>query len=86
MNNDFFDNYQNPYSNIYLNDEFKKLFKKNFSFDNIYEEIDYAKQIFQKYKRWPVFNVTDRALEETASEITRIVCQRMGIKNKNYVF
>ncbi len=51
--------------------------------DNIYEEIEYAKIIFQKNKRWPVFNVTDRALEETASEITRNVCQRMGIKNKN---
>ena len=54
--------------------------------DNIYDEIDYAKGIFQKYKRWPVLNVTDRALEETASEITRIVCQRMGIKNKSYIF
>lgn len=53
---------------------------------NIYDEIEYAKLIFQKHKRWPVFNVTDRALEETASEITRIVCQRMGIKNKNYIF
>ncbi|MCB0379165.1 MAG: kinase/pyrophosphorylase [Bdellovibrionales bacterium] len=54
--------------------------------DNIYKEIEYAKKVFQKHKRWPVFNVTDRALEETASEITRIVCQRMGIKNKNYIF
>ena len=54
--------------------------------DNIYDEIEYAKKIFQKNKKWPVFNVTERALEETASEITRIVCQRMGIKNKNYVF
>jgi [pyruvate, water dikinase]-phosphate phosphotransferase / [pyruvate, water dikinase] kinase len=54
--------------------------------DNIYDEIEYAKEIFQRHKRWPVFNVTDRALEETASEVTRIVCQRLGIKNKNYVF
>ena len=54
--------------------------------DNIYDEIEYAKSIFQKYKRWPVLNVTDRALEETASEVTRIVCQRMGIKNKSYIF
>lgn len=54
--------------------------------DKIYEEQEYAKKIFKKNKRWPVFNVTDRALEETASEITRIVCQRLGIKNKNYVF
>lgn len=54
--------------------------------DNIYDEIEYAKQVFKQYKRWPVLNVTDRALEETASEITRLVCQRMGIKNKNYIF
>lgn len=54
--------------------------------DNIYEELEYAKEVFKKNKRWPVFNVTDRALEETASEITRIVCQRLGIKNKSYVF
>lgn len=54
--------------------------------DNIFDEIEYAKQIFGQHKRWPVLDVTDRALEETASEITRIVSQRMGLKNKNYVF
>lgn len=48
--------------------------------DNIYEEIDYAKELFSKNKRWPVFNVTERALEETATEITRIICTRMGLK------
>jgi [pyruvate, water dikinase]-phosphate phosphotransferase / [pyruvate, water dikinase] kinase len=54
--------------------------------DKIYEEIDYAKELFSKNKRWPVFNVTDRALEETATEITRIICVRMGIKNTNGMF
>jgi [pyruvate, water dikinase]-phosphate phosphotransferase / [pyruvate, water dikinase] kinase len=48
--------------------------------DKIYEEIDYAKELFSKNKRWPVFNVTERALEETATEITRIICTRMGLK------
>ncbi len=48
--------------------------------DNIFEEIDYAKELFSKNKRWPVFNVTERALEETATEITRIICTRMGLK------
>jgi [pyruvate, water dikinase]-phosphate phosphotransferase / [pyruvate, water dikinase] kinase len=48
--------------------------------ENIFEEIDYAKELFSKNKRWPVFNVTERALEETATEITRIICTRMGIK------
>lgn len=49
--------------------------------DKIFEEIDYAKAIFKKNKRWPIFNVTDRALEETANEITKLICMRMGIKH-----
>ncbi|MCB9072395.1 MAG: kinase/pyrophosphorylase [Bdellovibrionaceae bacterium] len=48
--------------------------------DKIYDEIDYAKKIFAQNKRWPVFNVTERALEETATEILRVVCTRMGFK------
>lgn len=48
----------------------------------IQREVDYALEIFKKNKRWPVFNVTERALEETASEITRIVISRMGLPDK----
>lgn len=48
--------------------------------DKIYDEIDHAKKIFSHNKRWPVFNVTERALEETATEILRVICTRMGIK------
>ena len=48
--------------------------------DKIFEEIDFAKELFSKNKRWPVFNVTERALEETATEITRVICNRMGLK------
>lgn len=48
------------------------------SLQHIVKEIEYAEELFQKNKRWPVFNVTDRALEETASEITKIVGARMG--------
>lgn len=49
------------------------------SLSNISKEIDYAEQIFKQNKRWPVFNVTERALEETAGEIVKIVSSRMGI-------
>lgn len=48
------------------------------SMGHIAKEIEYAEEIFKKNKRWPVFNVTERALEETAAEITRIVATRMG--------
>src|SRR6185312_3497438 len=48
------------------------------SLSNIMKEIEYAHEIFKQNKKWPVFNVTERALEETATEITRIVAARMG--------
>lgn len=50
------------------------------SLAHIQKEIDYAMDLFKKNKRWPVFNVTDRALEETASEIIKIVATRMNLK------
>ena len=48
------------------------------SLSHISREIDYAHEVFKQNKRWPVFNVTERALEETATEITRIIAARMG--------
>ena len=48
------------------------------SMSQIAREIDYATEIFKRNRKWPVFNVTERALEETATEITRIVGARMG--------
>lgn len=48
------------------------------SLSHIAKEIEFAHQLFKQNKRWPVFNVTERALEETATEITRIVGARMG--------
>lgn len=54
--------------------------------DKIYEEIEYAKEIYKQNKRWPVFNVTDKALEETASDIARLVSSRLGLNKKNLLF
>lgn len=48
------------------------------SLSHIAQEIEYAHELFKQNKKWPVFNVTERALEETATEITRIVAARMG--------
>lgn len=48
------------------------------SSQHILKEIEYAEDLFKQNKRWPVFNVTERALEETASEIVRIIASRMG--------
>lgn len=46
---------------------------------HIHKEIEYASQIFKQNRRWPVFDVTDRALEETAAEIVRVVASRLDI-------
>jgi regulator of PEP synthase PpsR (kinase-PPPase family) len=48
------------------------------SIQHILKEIEYAEGLFKQNKRWPVFNVTERALEETASEIVRVIAARMG--------
>jgi regulator of PEP synthase PpsR (kinase-PPPase family) len=45
----------------------------------IEQEMEYAQALFKKNRKWPVFNVTDRALEETAAEILRIVASRMDL-------
>lgn len=49
------------------------------SLANISKEIEYAEGIFKQNRRWPVFNVTERALEETASEIVRVIAARLGL-------
>lgn len=40
------------------------------------EEIEWANSIFNENKRWPIFNVTGKALEETAAEITKLLNMR----------
>ncbi len=40
------------------------------------EEIEWANRLFSENKRWPVFNVTNKALEETAAEIMKLLNMR----------
>lgn len=47
----------------------------------VLEELEWANNIFKENKRWPVFNVTEKAIEETASEILRLLNMR-----KNNIF
>lgn len=44
--------------------------------EKVNEEIAYADEIFKKNRKWAVFNVTGKALEETASEIIRLMASR----------
>ena len=47
----------------------------------VLEEVEWANSLFEENKRWPVFNVTDKALEETAAEILKLINMR-----KNNIF
>ena len=49
--------------------------------EKVYKEVEAIQTLFQKQK-WPVLNVTERALEETAGEIIRIISKRMRIDVK----
>jgi len=44
--------------------------------EKVNEEIAYADEIFKKNRKWAVFNVTGKALEETAAEIIRLMASR----------
>ncbi|OFZ21641.1 MAG: phosphate kinase [Bdellovibrionales bacterium GWB1_55_8] len=44
--------------------------------EKVNQEIEYANEIFSKNRRWPVFNVTGKALEETSAEIVRLMESR----------
>jgi [pyruvate, water dikinase]-phosphate phosphotransferase / [pyruvate, water dikinase] kinase len=44
--------------------------------EKVNEEIEYANELFRRNRKWPVFNVTGKALEETASEIIKLMASR----------
>ena len=55
--------------------------KKYASMDYITQETEYVMSIFRKHRRWPVFDITEKALEETATEIIKVISHRLGDKN-----
>src|SRR5215813_3865372 len=44
---------------------------------HIDNEIAYSREIFRKHANWPVIDVTNRAIEETAADILRIYQERI---------
>jgi len=49
--------------------------------EKVVDELEWANELFKQNKRWPVFNVTDKALEETATDIMKLISMR-----KNNIF
>jgi len=43
------------------------------NFDRVVEEIEWCKDLFRKNRRWPVFDVSGKALEETAAEVEKVI-------------
>jgi [pyruvate, water dikinase]-phosphate phosphotransferase / [pyruvate, water dikinase] kinase len=43
------------------------------SLQHIHEEIEWVRQLYTRNRRWPIFDVTNKALEETAAEIERTI-------------
>ena len=43
------------------------------SLEHVVDEIEYCKGLFRKNRRWPVFDVTGKALEETATEVEKVI-------------
>ncbi len=41
--------------------------------EHVHSEIDYCNSLFKKNRRWPVFDVTGKALEETATEVENYI-------------
>lgn len=48
----------------------------------VLDELEWANQIFKENKRWPIFNVTNKALEETAAEIMKLLNMRKNNRFK----
>ncbi len=51
--------------------------------DRVLDEVEYANDIFKRNRRWSVFNVTGKALEETATEIIRLMSSRNLLPGSN---
>lgn len=43
---------------------------------HIENEIEYSREIFRQHPNWPVIDVTNKAIEETAADILRLVKER----------
>jgi len=50
------------------------------SIKNIRDEIEWIRQLYARNRRWPVFDVTNKALEETAAEIERVIAARRRVR------
>jgi regulator of PEP synthase PpsR (kinase-PPPase family) len=53
------------------------------SMEHVVADIEYATDLFRQNRKWPVFDVSGKALEETAAEVIRIISSRQKIAAKS---
>lgn len=53
------------------------------SLEHVVQDIEYANEIFKQNKRWPIFDVSGKALEETATEIMKLITARRKLANRH---
>ena len=53
------------------------------SMEHVVADIEYATDLFRQNRRWALFDVSGKALEETASEVIRIITNRKKIAAKS---
>jgi regulator of PEP synthase PpsR (kinase-PPPase family) len=53
------------------------------SLEQVVRDIEYANEIFKNNKRWPVFDVSGKALEETAAEVIKLITARKKLHEKS---
>ncbi len=51
---------------------------------HIMQEIEYADGLFKQNKKWPIFDVTEKALEETATDIIKLLSKRLGVNFEEF--
>lgn len=52
------------------------------SLEHVVRDIETANELFRANKRWPVFDVSGKALEETAAEVIRVISSRKKLHEK----
>ena len=52
------------------------------SLESVSDDIEYANTIFRQNKKWPIFDVSGKALEETSTEILKLIRARKMIASR----
>lgn len=53
------------------------------SMEHVVNDIEYANEVFKQNRRWPIFDVSGKALEETATEVIKLITARRKMSERN---